>query len=172
MPPDPATIGFRPVTENDLPMLERWLSAPHVAAWWDAPQESVRKIADHIGDPTVDPLLVELKGEPFAYIQICDLDAERDNEPALRGQPDRTVGLDQFIGPEAMTGRGLGPRFMRLAITDVFETGAMRVLVDPHPDNRNAVRAYEKTGFRRLGVQKMANGPALFMAIDRQEYVK
>ena len=59
MPPDPAKIGFRPVTENDLPMLECWLAAPHVAAWWDAPQEGARKIADHISDPTVDPLLVE-----------------------------------------------------------------------------------------------------------------
>ena len=66
MPPDPAKIGFRPVTENDLPMLECWLAAPHVAAWWDAPQEGARKIADHISDPTVDPLLVdqvELDGE-------------------------------------------------------------------------------------------------------------
>ena len=155
-----------------MPLLSTWLGAPHVAAWWDAPQEGVRKISGHICDPTVNPLLVELGGEPFAYIQICDLDAERDNEPALRDQPKRTVGLDQFIGPETMTGKGLGPRFMRLVIADAFEAGAARILVDPHPDNRNAVRAYEKIGFRRLGVRSSAAGPALFMAIDRQEFVK
>ena len=155
-----------------MPLLSTWLGAPHVAAWWDAPQEGVRKISGHICDPTVNPLLVELGGEPFAYIQICDLDAERDDEPALRDQPKRTVGLDQFIGPETMTGKGLGPRFMRLVIADAFEAGAARILVDPHPDNRNALRAYEKIGFRRIGVRSSAAGPTLFMAIDRQEFVK
>ncbi len=169
--PNEFAIDFRPVEESDFEMLLGWLSQAHVRKWWGEPQEGVRKISDHVCDPAVAPLLVELEGEPFGYIQLCDLDAERDTEPALRGQPDRTVGLDQFIGPEAMTGRGLGPRFMRLAIADAFEAGAARVLVDPHPDNRNAVRAYEKIGFRRLGVQNTASGPALFMAIDRQEFV-
>ena len=62
MPREAREISFRPVQDGDLPLLSTWLGAPHVAAWWDAPQEGVRKISGHICDPTVNPLLVELGG--------------------------------------------------------------------------------------------------------------
>jgi hypothetical protein len=26
--------GFEPLSESDLPLIARWLQAPHVAQWW------------------------------------------------------------------------------------------------------------------------------------------
>jgi len=31
---DPALIGFRLMTLDDLPLLHRWLETPHVLEWW------------------------------------------------------------------------------------------------------------------------------------------
>ena len=32
-------IDFRPLTEDDLPLLEEWLRRAHVALWWREPIE-------------------------------------------------------------------------------------------------------------------------------------
>ena len=32
---DPGSISFRPLCRSDFPLLQKWLSAPHVAAWWN-----------------------------------------------------------------------------------------------------------------------------------------
>jgi hypothetical protein len=29
-----ASISFRPLSRSDFPLLQEWLSAPHVDAWW------------------------------------------------------------------------------------------------------------------------------------------
>jgi len=51
----------------------------------------------------------------------------------------------------------------------LFNRGKNRVLVDPHPDNAFAIRAYTKAGFQRLGETTTNYGRALLMALDRQE---
>jgi hypothetical protein len=32
-----ASISFRPLGRSDYPLLQKWLAAPHVAAWWGDP---------------------------------------------------------------------------------------------------------------------------------------
>ncbi|TBE73818.1 GNAT family N-acetyltransferase, partial [Rhizobium leguminosarum] len=51
----------------------------------------------------------------------------------------------------------------------LFAKGAQRILVDPHPDNAFAIRAYTKAGFQGLGETTTKYGRALLMALDRQE---
>ncbi|WP_180899355.1 GNAT family N-acetyltransferase [Martelella soudanensis] len=166
MPHNDGVIGFRPLVEGDLDMMARWLAEPHVAAWWHAAEKQVASMRAHIDDPTVSPFVVLLDDVPFGYIQLCDLDGERDNEPALAGQPAGTFGIDQFIGPADKIGKGLGTRLVSAMAERALASDAKRVLVDPHPDNAAAIRAYEKAGFIRLGIFSMTSGPALLMARD------
>ena len=160
------TISFRPLAEADLDMMARWLRAPHVAEWWPRGEKQVEQMRSHLSDPTVSPFVVLLDDEPFGYIQLCDLDGERGHEPALADQPKATFGIDQFIGPADMIGHGLGTRLVSAMAERALGEGAARVLVDPHPDNTAAIRAYEKAGFIRLGIFSMTSGPALLMARD------
>ena len=32
---EPSTISFRELGRSDFPLLQKWLAAPHVAAWWN-----------------------------------------------------------------------------------------------------------------------------------------
>jgi len=158
---------FRPVTVADLPLLAEWLEQPHVRRWWSEPEEALVSIGEHLRDPLVEPYIVMLDGRDFAFIQVADLDGEDD--AALDGQPQGTCGIDQFIGIETLLGKGHGPAFMADFCRELFEKGKNRVLVDPHPDNIFAIRAYTKAGFQRLGETNTNYGRALLMALDRQE---
>jgi aminoglycoside 6'-N-acetyltransferase len=158
---------FRPVAPADLPLLAEWLDRAHVRRWWGEPADALASIEEHLRDPQVEPYMVMLDGGDFAYIQMADLDAEDD--AALDGQPEGTCGIDQFIGVETLLGKGHGPAFMRGFCRQLFERGKSRVLVDPHPDNISAIRAYAKAGFQRLGETNTNYGRALLMALDRQE---
>lgn len=158
---------FRSVTVADLPLLAKWLEQPHVRRWWGEPEEALVSIEEHLCDPAVEPYIVTLDGRDFAFIQVADLDDEDD--AALDGQPEGTCGIDQFIGAETLLGKGHGPAFMTSFCRTLFDRGKNRVLVDPHPDNIFAIRAYIKAGFQRLGETNTNYGRALLMALDRQE---
>ena len=46
-----------------------------------------------------------------------------------------------------MLEKGHGSAFVRAHCDRLFTAGAPALGADPHPDNRRAVRAYEKAGF-------------------------
>lgn len=171
--PSEGILAFRPVAKEDLPLLQTWLTEPHVAQWWDPAEQAIRKIAQHMTDEAVRPFVVSLDGVPFGYIQLCQLEAEKDFDALCASLdaplPVGTVGLDQFIGPQDKVGVGLGPRLLNLMMTKLFEEGVPAVLVDPHPDNIFAIRAYEKAGLNHLQQGKSRNGAVQWMVRYAQE---
>jgi aminoglycoside 6'-N-acetyltransferase len=168
MPPEQAAIyDFRPVTKADLPMIARWLAEPHVAEWWDDPQTEIAAIREHIDSVSVEPLIVELDGRPIAYLQTYDPHLEEGHPYA--DQPFGTLGIDLSIGVPDLVGIGHGSAIVRQFAAELFEEGAPRVIIDPHPKNGRAIRAYEKAGFQPIGRRNSEYGEALLMALDAGE---
>lgn len=165
MPPEPgAFYSFRPVTSADLKLIRRWLARPHVAAWWGDAEEEIAQIGEHMDSISVEPLIVELDGRPIAYLQSYDPHLEDDHPYA--DQPFGTMGIDLTIGEPEMTGIGHGPAIIRQFVQELFDEGVPRVIIDPDPTNANAIRAYEKAGFKPIGSRKSQYGDPLLMAID------
>ena len=136
---------FRPVTVDDLDLLNAWRREPHVAEWWDdAPYA-----ADDLQDPDVTMRIVEAHGRPFAFVQDYGVHDEAGHHFAHL--PPGSHGMDQFIGPPAMIGRGHGSAFIAQRMAELFGAGAPVLAVDPHPDNARAIAAYRKVGFRIAG---------------------
>ncbi len=168
MPADPAVLyDFRPVTEKDLPMIAGWLAEPHVAQWWDDPETEIAGIRESIDSISVEPLIVELDGKPIAYLQSYDPHLE-DGHP-YADQPFGTLGLDMTIGLPDLVGKGHGSAIARQFVEQLFEEGAPRVIIDPHPDNGRAIRAYEKAGFRVIDRRHSEYGDAVLMAVNAEE---
>jgi aminoglycoside 6'-N-acetyltransferase len=72
-----------------------------------------------------------------------------ENEPDFRH-----AGIDIFLA-ERVQGRGLGTDAVRtLARYLIEERGHHRLTIDPAADNAAAIRAYEKVGFRTVGVMR------------------
>lgn len=159
---------FRPVERRDLPLLRRWLEAPHVRQWWGEDVDaSLAEIAEAIDSIATEPLIVELAGKPIAYLQSYDPHLE-DGHP-YQDQPFGTLGLDITIGVPEFLGKGHGPAIIRQFAEELFSEGAPRLVIDPDPSNLRAIRAYEKAGFRAFDRRTTEYGPAVMMALDAPE---
>lgn len=164
--PSEPVYDFRAVTEADLPMLEAWLAEPHVAEWWDDPASEIASIREAMESIETEPLIVEFDGRPIAYLQSYDPHLE-DGHP-YQDQPFGTLGIDISIGLPDLVGKGHGSAIVRQFSDMLFEEGCPRVIIDPHPDNARAIRAYEKAGFRAFDTRTSIYGPALMMARDAE----
>lgn len=162
---------FRPLAEEDLPLLREWLSRPHLQErWWEGEVSldglRERYLPRIAGADAARPFVALLDGEPAGYIQAYDASAG----PAW--WPDRpgpgVVGIDQFLADGDRLGRGLGTAMVSAFVARLLEDPEVtEVRVDPRPDNLRAIRCYAKVGFREVGSITTPDGPALMMVLER-----
>ncbi len=165
-PLDPALIGFRAMTMDDLPLLYRWMRAPHVLEWWFggiAPSYEV--VADKYGprirsEEPSDPYIILYGDRPFGYIQTYML-RDYPEYAALVDTDDGAAGVDLLIGEMDYLHKGLGSHLLRAFLRDiVFGVGdATSCIIGPGEANRIAIRAYEKAGFRFFRTIPSSNEP-------------
>jgi aminoglycoside 6'-N-acetyltransferase len=131
---------LRPLTEADVAPLRRIRATPEVHAWWDALEDDFP-----LGDePEAERFVIEVDGTVAGMIQVAE-----EHEPKYRH-----AGIDLFLDP-AFRGRGLGPEAIRRVVRMLIdERGHHRITIDPAADNAAAIRAYEKVGFRTVGVMR------------------
>ena len=163
----PQRYDVRTATSADLPLLRRWVGQPHWREWWGDPEKAVAEISAALESIETEPLIVELDGKAVAYIQSYDPHLA-DGHP-YQDQPFGTLGLDISIGPAELLGNGHGPAILTEFTNQLFEEGCVRVIVDPDPSNKRAIRAYQKAGFVVFDERTSELGPALMMALDAPE---
>lgn len=120
---------FRPVTPDDLALIDRWRGRAHVVLWWGAPE--LEPAAETLADGRVAMWIVEHLGRPFAYAQDYPVHAWENHPFAYL--PPGSRGIDQYIGEPEMLGRGHGSAFVRAHCERLFAAGAPAVGTDPHP---------------------------------------
>lgn len=159
---------FIPVEPRHLNMISQWLAEPHVAQWWNEdPEKELADIADHMDSISVEPFIIMLGDEPIGYLQTYDPHLEDDHP--YQDQPGGTIGMDLFIGEPDLIGKGHGARLIDEFVSLLFEEGVPRMIIDPDPANKQAIRAYEKAGFVAFDTRTSIYGPALMLARDNSE---
>jgi aminoglycoside 6'-N-acetyltransferase len=148
---------LRPV-DDDLMLLVRWRSAPHVRPWWDPdlpPLDLEGARAEYLPDTeagsTTTLCIVEHRAAPVGFVQFYRWADEAEGAEEV-GIPfdDTTWGLDVMIGEEDLVDRGLGSSVVRLLCDHLFVAcGATAVALTTSVENLRAIRAYEKAGFER-----------------------
>jgi aminoglycoside 6'-N-acetyltransferase len=156
--------AFRPMTAADLPTIKCWLAAPHVRQWWHDPCEQFELVSGDLEHPDMAQFIVAAGHREFAYLQCYNLSAWH---TGFGAQPEGARGLDQFIGEVDMLDRGHGSAFIRVFTDRLLTRGTPRVVIDPDPGNKRAIRAYEKAGFFRDRIVDTPDGLALLMIRDR-----
>ena len=146
-------LSFRPLRSSDLPLLHRWLNAPHVARWWYGDDTSwhgvQREYTLYIeGREPVEPYLILHDDKPIGYIQTYLI--SHDEEYARLVGVEHSAGVDMFIGEEEYLYMGLGREILQRFLDEVvFREERVKVcVIGPEPENVAAIRDYEKTGFR------------------------
>ena len=152
--------AFRLMTTADLPLVQRWLSLPHVREWWGDPQEQYALVSGDLDEPAMDQFIFSAAGSPFGYLQCYDL---TEWNTGFGPQPQGTRGIDLFIGELDMIGRGHGSALIRRFVDGRLRKGLARMVTDPDPANARAIRAYEKAGFRGDRLVETPDGTVLLM---------
>jgi aminoglycoside 6'-N-acetyltransferase len=164
-------MRLRPARPADLPLLQRWDAAPHVAAaagdpeWndWDWEGQLGRDV------PWREMLIAEAEGRPVGFVQIIDPALEEshywgDCAPDLRA-------IDIWIGEAHDIRRGFGRRMMGQALARSFADAAVSaVLVDPMADNAAAHRFYEAMGFRTVGPRTFGPDRCIVYSLERARW--
>lgn len=162
---------LRPPQPGDAAPLLRLLREPEVARWW--PGFTAQQVWDDfiVGDDDATVLVIEhaASAEVCGLIQFSEV-----VDPMYRH-----AGLDLFLG-SAFQGQGLGVEAIRAVLAYLIDVrGHHRFVIDPAADNTRAQRAYEKVGFRRVGVlREYERGPdgsfhdGLLMELLAREFVR
>lgn len=134
---------LRPLQADDVPVLVEIQSQPSVARSWGPPDErALRRQA--AGESEETSFAITIGGAVAGLIQYVE-----ENDPMYRH-----AGIDIFLAEE-FQGLGLGVDAVRtLARHLVHGRGHHRLTIDPAADNVAAIRAYEKVGFRPVGVMR------------------
>jgi RimJ/RimL family protein N-acetyltransferase len=134
-------LSFRPLRATDFPLLLSWLSNDHVKQWWNDGDDTLEKVALHYGteDPDVARFILiestELGESPLGYFQYYIVSKE-------------IIGIDQFIGEADHINKGIGTAAIKLFLEMIVTRHKpQQVIIDPHPENKRAIRCYEKVGF-------------------------
>ena len=141
-------VTLRPAGPGDVDRLREILLEPSVARWWGGPRPDDPDFdvaADWLdGDESDTTFVIEADGAVVGSIQAAE-----ELEPDYRH-----AGIDLFLDTEHQ-GQGLGGDAIRTVARWLFdERGHHRLTIDPSAANERAIRAYERVGFRRVGVMR------------------
>jgi aminoglycoside 6'-N-acetyltransferase len=132
-------LNLRPLAEGDEAELLRIHLTPEVRRWWGPPDDGFPW-----DEPESTRLTIEVDGRVAGLIQFSE-----ENEPKYRH-----AAVDMFLEP-ALHGQGLGSEAVRRVVARlVEERGHHRITIDPAAGNAAAIRAYEKVGFRPVGIMR------------------
>jgi aminoglycoside 6'-N-acetyltransferase len=169
-----ASVSFRPLSRSDFPLLQEWLAAPHVTAWWHEPLDLAGVELKY--GPRVDGaeparvFAIDQRGRAIGWIQCYLWSDYPEHARQLRAELG-SAGIDLAIGELAMTGLGLGPVAIRDFVQQIVfaDLGVSAVVTDPEEANLRSVRAFKKAGFRVTNTVQLAgeNFKRQVMRMDR-----
>ena len=137
-------VTLRPIAEADLDPLAAIINEPGVAEWWGEHDQPERLRENLLMDG--DAWAIEADGELAGWLGFTE-----ETEPEYR-----SVGLDISLSGR-FQGKGIGPDALRAAIRwFATERGHHRFTIDPSVHNERAIAAYEKVGFKTIGVTRKA----------------
>lgn len=147
---------FRELKIADFPQMLEWLLKEHIRKWWNDGDDTLEKVALHYGEKadTARFILIEVKEtleKPIGYFQYYPVSKN-------------TIGIDQFIGEEDYLNRGIGEKAIKLFVEMIKErhkpTG---IILDPSPENKRAIRCYEKIGFEHYETKNAGDNQTAYM---------
>jgi aminoglycoside 6'-N-acetyltransferase len=162
-------IELRPMSIDDVRLVEGWLREPHVARWWlagttaDAELGEIRDCVDGAAKSATRMLTVLERGEgapsPVGWCQWYPYDAYP-SEGAATGALPGECGFDYAIGDPDAIGRGLGTRLIGALIGEVRRAHpGCGFIVAPDARNVASRRVLELNGFVLVEVRRIETEP-------------
>jgi aminoglycoside 6'-N-acetyltransferase len=141
-------VLLRPGRPDDADRLFQIRTEPEVVRWWGS--VDIEEVREEFIEAD-DGFVIEVEGEEV----VGAIQYHEEDDPMYRH-----AGMDIYL-TTSRHGEGLGTEALRVLARYLFEErGHHRLTIDPAADNAGAIRAYEKVGFRRVGImRKYERGP-------------
>jgi RimJ/RimL family protein N-acetyltransferase len=145
-------VSFRALERSDFQLLQRWLSEPHVDAWWHDALDLAgleQKYGPRIdGTEPTHVFIIEHESRPIGWIQWYRWSDYPKYAAQLEAEPN-AAGIDLSIGEVSVVGKGIGSSAIREFILNVVsaEPDITAIVTDPEERNGRSCRAFEKAGF-------------------------
>ena len=160
-------LSFIPLCFDHLPLLHKWMQAPHVRKWWgEGKTWSFHDIKEkytsytlgykiHQGQKKgIASFVIQFQNHPVGFIQFYNaFDFPRDgfNLQELWSQQSQSLAaIDFYIGEPTCLGMGLGEKALKHFLSDHVLKQFDACLVDPDKSNSTAIKTYVKAGFSTL----------------------
>jgi aminoglycoside 6'-N-acetyltransferase len=133
-------VVLRSTSAADAARLTSIRSEPAIERRWGALEEG--EMDEFVHEDTT--FVIEVDGEVLGAVQYGEVE-----DPMYR-----SANIDLYV-TTSRHGQGLGSEAVRvLARYLIDERGHHRLTIDPAADNTAAIRAYEKVGFRPVGIMR------------------
>lgn len=132
----PVDVSLRPLEDEDVPRLRRWLAAEHVRPWFEHPDAWIEEVEGRRGAFSwIRHFIIEAGGAPAGFCQYypfaCSGEAWNGSQP-IEG----TYSLDYLVGEPSWLRCGVARAALALLVERIAaEADAQRVIVQPDPGN-------------------------------------
>jgi len=156
--------------DTDAEMVSGWMNRPHLAQAWEydwPPSRWHRHLSAQLGGEYSRPLIVSLRGETFAYIELYR--AAKDSiAPRYEADP-FDVGMHAAIAETRFVNRGIALILLPRLVANIFELEphCRRIMFDPDHRNSGARAVCEHAKCVFLGEHDMANRRMALYALPR-----
>ena len=139
---------LRNLSDEDLPLLKRWLYLPHVSRWYHDPLDWLEEVEKRKGEFSfLHHFIVEIGCHAVGFCQFYEY---RYSGESWHGDTDieGTYSIDYLIGDTGYLGKGYGKGIIRSLVERIRrQNNARRILVQPEPENKASCNALLSCGF-------------------------
>ena len=173
-------ITFRKLEKSDFPLLLEWLNE-RIVKQWVYPKDDVtiewieKKYSERLlQNSFVKPYIAQIDGNDVCYIQTFFQIDEPEYEKYFKEYTadENTMGVDLWIGNKEYIHKGYGKYILSSFLKEIVFSNikAKRCLIDPDPNNKIAIKAYEKVGFKHIKNVKVKNEEFYIMELHKKNF--
>lgn len=140
---------FREITDDDIPLVERWLHKEYVRKWFSDPEEWLNEI--RLRETTysfIRHFIVLHNGQPIGFCQYYTIDNSEEDEYRSYMHMN-AYSIDYVIGEEDFLGRGFGKLVVQGLCARIFDEEKGEVIVvKPEAENDKSCGTLLSVGFQ------------------------
>ncbi len=141
-------MTIKPITDQDIALVEKWLSQEYILQWYHEPEEWIRELKEREGEFSFLHHFIVYDGDkPFGFCQYYDcFDAQEDWYTA--DSAGKLFSIDYLIGEENYLGKGYGKHMIKILIEAISRhQTAEKIVVLPEKENIPSCKSLETNGF-------------------------
>lgn len=176
-------IVLRTAVHSDLIKIHQWLNLDIILKYFggrDHDRPSIEDIENEYGsqnNPNV--LMIYYKNKPVGFIDVFEFSSETNIRHGLSENEKEVFSFDIVIGETRVQNKGIGSAALNELLQILFfEKAANKVVLDTYVWHKQAIRCYEKCGFRITRILKNhekyegKEADDVFMELTKKEYLK